>query len=53
MTYPRSLLVLEMPNITKAAWAAAAVRPRKDIRIFRQVSDGIVFEDGFLGSASL
>ena len=46
-------LILEMPNITITMWANAAVRPRKDIRIFRRVSDGIVFADGFLDNASL
>lgn len=46
-------LVLEMPNINKAAWVAAAVRPRKDIRIFRRVADGIVFADGFSTKTSL
>lgn len=42
-------MVLHFPEITITQWrTASAGRPRKDIRLYSKVADGILFRDGFL-----
>jgi hypothetical protein len=54
MEHPARGLVLNFPNITRDKWrAAASGRDRKDIRLFRLASDGILFTDGYLPKSSL
>lgn len=41
-------LVLHMPRITSAMWdKAAGTGARKDIRLYREVADGVLFQDAF------
>ncbi len=47
--------ILHMPNITKSMWntAANSGRSRKDIRLYKLSSDGILFKDGYVDSELL
>ncbi len=54
MEHPIRNLVLHFPNITQDKWrAAASGKDRKDIRLFRLASDGVLFADGYLPKSSL
>nr|ABC75876.1 R2.BtsI [Parageobacillus thermoglucosidasius] len=48
-------LILKFPNITTDMWKKVAFgsRERKDVRIYRSVSDGILFADGYLSKEEL
>lgn len=47
-------LVLHFPDITIALWRqACASGRRKDVRLFREVADGILFADGYLEDSEL
>lgn len=51
----RRNVVLNMPHILREEWRAKSVRSpnRKDIRLFRQVADAILFSDGAVAKADL
>jgi hypothetical protein len=47
-------LVLHFPHVTKEDWATAAITGRrKDIRLFKEAADAIIFADGALLSDQL
>ena len=48
-------IVLHMPNITQSMWykASNSSRDRKDIRLYKLSSDGILFKDGYIESQLL
>jgi hypothetical protein len=47
-------LILHFPHVTDDMWeAAAAAARRKDVRLYRQVADGIIFSNGYRGRSVL
>lgn len=46
-------LVLLFPNISQSQWHQVSHRPRKDVKLFKIIADGIIFSDGYLPKAAL